>query len=60
MADDILLACSHRSTGALQINEPQLFVLPPTLKVGFDPEIELLHHMSVKNTNVDIGLVSFF
>ncbi|KAJ7799287.1 hypothetical protein B0H14DRAFT_2617216 [Mycena olivaceomarginata] len=45
MVDDILLACSHRSTGALQMNEPQLFVLPPTLKVGFDPEIELLHHM---------------
>ncbi|KAJ7936555.1 hypothetical protein B0H13DRAFT_1853286 [Mycena leptocephala] len=55
MADYILLACGHHSTGALQMNEPQPFMLPPTLKVGFDPEIELLHHMSNNNTNVDIG-----
>ncbi|KAJ7901454.1 hypothetical protein B0H13DRAFT_1882961 [Mycena leptocephala] len=50
-----LFRTGYHSTGALQMNELPPFMPPPTLKVGFDPEIEPLHHMSINNTNVDIG-----
>ncbi|KAJ7917926.1 hypothetical protein B0H13DRAFT_1869837 [Mycena leptocephala] len=46
-----LFRTGYHSTGALQMNELPPFVPLPTLKVGFDPEIEPLHHMSINNTN---------